>query len=165
MEKYSHNLAESIWTENIPPLTIKLYIYQMFRSLSYIHSHKILHRDIKPQNYLVQRNRIMLGDFGCSKILEEGKESVAYICSREYRAPELLFGSKHYGLKVDIWSLGCIIAEIFLKKPLFKGNSIIEQIIKILQVLGSPNWKDISFVENSQSSFPKIRGRSLHYTL
>jgi len=86
----------------MPILEIKLYIYQLFRSLAYIHSQGICHRDIKPQNLLLDPNSgiLKLCDFGSAKILIENEPNVSYICSRYYRAPELIFGATNYTTKI-----------------------------------------------------------------
>lgn len=83
-------------------LEVKLYIYQLFRSLAYIHSQGICHRDIKPQNLLLDPNTgiLKLCDFGSAKILIENEPNVSYICSRYYRAPELIFGATNYTTKI-----------------------------------------------------------------
>jgi glycogen synthase kinase 3 beta len=86
----------------MPTLEVKLYIYQLFRSLAYIHSQGICHRDIKPQNLLLDPNSgiLKLCDFGSAKILVENEPNVSYICSRYYRAPELIFGATNYTTKI-----------------------------------------------------------------
>merc|ERR1712070_944209 len=101
----------------MPILEVKIYIYQLFRSLAYIHSQGICHRDIKPQNLLLdpQSGILKLCDFGSAKILIEGEPNVSYICSRYYRAPELMLG-----------------------QPLFPGESGIDQLVEIIKVLGTP---------------------------
>lgn len=86
----------------MPILEVKLYIYQLFRSLAYIHSQGICHRDIKPQNLLLDPNTgiLKLCDFGSAKILVENEPNVSYICSRYYRSPELIFGATNYTTKI-----------------------------------------------------------------
>lgn len=90
----------------MPILEIKLYIYQLFRSLAYIHSQGICHRDIKPQNLLLDpaKGILKLCDFGSAKILVENEPNVSYICSRYYRAPELIFGATNYTTKIGMSS-------------------------------------------------------------
>lgn len=90
----------------MPLFDIKLYIYQLFRSLAYIHSQGICHRDIKPQNLLLNPTIgvLKLCDFGSAKVLVAGKPNVSYICSRYYRAPELIFGSTNYTTKIGLFS-------------------------------------------------------------
>lgn len=91
----------------MPILEVKLYIYQLFRSLAYIHSQGICHRDIKPQNLLLDPSTgvLKLCDFGSAKILVENEPNVSYICSRYYRAPELIFGATNYTTKIGKYSI------------------------------------------------------------
>ena len=99
-----------------PTLFMKLYTYQLCRSLAYIHSLGVCHRDIKPQNLLVhpETHMLKLCDFGSAKILVKGEPNVSYICSRYYRAPELIFGATDYTCCIDVWSAGCVLAELLL---------------------------------------------------
>lgn len=96
----------------MPILEVKLYIYQLFRSLAYIHSQGICHRDIKPQNLLLDPNSgiLKLCDFGSAKILVENEPNVSYICSRYYRAPELIFGATNYTTKIGAFYPGFVSA-------------------------------------------------------
>ena len=101
----------------------------MLSSLKYIHSKGIAHRDIKPQNILVntKNNKIKLCDFGSAKKIEQGQKSIAYICSRFYRAPELIFGSTDYTCQIDVWSMGCVLGtptkdDICSMNPHFKDH-------------------------------------------
>lgn len=107
-------------------MLVKLYSYQLLRALSYIGKLNVMHRDIKPQNLLVDPTCHILKvcDFGSAKKIdtEDDKGSVSYICSRYYRAPELMFGSKNYNTSIDIWSAGCVIAEMLQGEPIFKGE-------------------------------------------
>jgi serine/threonine protein kinase len=109
----------------VPPLLVKIYSYQLVRSIAYIHAVGICHRDIKPQNVLVDTNShiLKLCDFGSAKKLMPGEPNVSYICSRYYRAPELIFGNSNYATQIDVWSVGCVIAELMLGQPIFPGES------------------------------------------
>lgn len=117
----------------------------MFRSLAYIHALGICHRDIKPQNLLVDPSThiLKLCDFGSAKKLIKGEPNVSYICSRYYRAPELIFGCTDYAPAIDVWSVGCVIAELMLGQPLFPGESGVDQLVEIIKVLGTPTREQI----------------------
>lgn len=117
---------------------IKLISYQVFRGLLYIHSKGICHRDIKPHNILLKGKNAAICDFGSAKILRQGESNLPYICSRCYRAPELIFGATHYTTMIDIWSMGCVILEMLNKVPLFIGESSIDHLIEVIKVMGTP---------------------------
>jgi len=145
----------------MPMLQIKLYMYQLLRSLAYIHSVGICHRDIKPQNLLLNPGTgvLKLCDFGSAKILVQGEPNVSYICSRYYRAPELIFGATNYTTNIDIWSTGCVMAELMLGQPLFPGESGIDQLVEIIKVLGTPSREQIRTMNPNymEHKFPQIK--------
>jgi glycogen synthase kinase 3 beta len=162
----------------MPILEVKLYIYQLFRALAYIHSQGICHRDIKPQNLLLDPSTgvLKLCDFGSAKILVENEPNVSYICSRYYRAPELIFGATNYTTKIgkfcspflsvsigsdlaDVWSTGCVMAELMLGQPLFPGESGIDQLVEIIKVLGTPTRDQIRTMNPNymEHKFPQIK--------
>ncbi|RCK57952.1 Protein kinase MCK1 [Candida viswanathii] len=124
----------------IPYPHMKAYTFQLARAMLYLHGYGISHRDIKPSNILVDPNTVKLKicDFGSAKKLEPNQPSVSYICSRYYRAPELIVGCSLYTTKIDIWGLGCVIAEMFLGKPIFQGQSPESQLKEIAKLLGPP---------------------------
>jgi glycogen synthase kinase 3 beta len=110
--------------------------------LAYLHSIGVVHRDIKPSNLLTTHGyNLVIGDFGSAKLTTEldSEDNATYICSRFYRAPELIFGNKEYGSPIDIWSAGCCFAELLKHAPLFKGSSTKKQIVEIIKVLGTPS--------------------------
>lgn len=91
--------------QNMPLIFVKLYTYQIFRGLAYMHSVAgVCHRDLKPQNVLVDclSHQVKICDFGSAKVLAKGEENISYICSRFYRAPELIFGATEYTTAIDI---------------------------------------------------------------
>ncbi|KAI9207377.1 kinase-like domain-containing protein [Polychytrium aggregatum] len=147
--------------QTMPMLCIKLYMYQMFRSLAYIHALGICHRDIKPQNLLLDPTSgvLKLCDFGSAKILVAGEPNVSYICSRYYRAPELIFGSTGYVVNIDVWSAGCVMAELMLGQPLFPGESGVDQLVEIIKVLGTPTREQIKAMNQNYTEykFPQIK--------
>jgi len=145
----------------LPLLYVKLYLYQLSRALSHIHALGICHRDIKPQNLLVnpETQQLKLCDFGSAKALVKGEPNVAYICSRYYRAPELIFGSTDYSTAIDVWSQGCVGAELLLGQPLFPGDSGVDQLVEIIKVLGTPTREEISAMNSNYTEFkfPQIK--------
>ncbi len=134
---------------------IKLYIWQLARALAHIHALNICHRDIKPHNLLLDPSThvVKLCDFGSAKILTKGEPNVSYICSRYYRAPELIFGSTDYSCAIDTWSLGCVAAELMLGEPLFPGDSSVDQLVEIIKVLGTPSRSEIQAMNRSYTEF------------
>ncbi|XP_076282942.1 glycogen synthase kinase-3 beta isoform X4 [Lasioglossum baleicum] len=147
--------------QTIPISFIKLYMYQLFRSLAYIHSLGICHRDIKPQNLLLdpETGVLKLCDFGSAKHLVKGEPNVSYICSRYYRAPELIFGAIDYTTKIDVWSAGCVLAELLLGQPIFPGDSGVDQLVEIIKVLGTPTRDQIREMNPNYTEFkfPQIK--------
>jgi len=141
--------------QTIPISYIKLYMYQLFRSLAYIHSLGICHRDIKPQNLLLDpaTGILKLCDFGSAKHLVRGEPNVSYICSRYYRAPELIFGAIDYTTKIDVWSAGCVLAELLLGQPIFPGDSGVDQLVEIIKVLGTPTREQIREMNPNYTEF------------
>ncbi|CAJ1952935.1 unnamed protein product [Cylindrotheca closterium] len=146
----------------LPLLYVKLYLYQLSRALAHIHTIGICHRDIKPQNLLVnpKNQQLKLCDFGSAKALVKGEPNVSYICSRYYRAPELIFGSTDYTTAIDIWSEGCVGAELLLGQPLFPGDSGVDQLVEIIKVLGTPTKEEIRSMNSNyiEFKFPQIKG-------
>jgi len=153
----SHTKAKKL----VPVIYTKVYMYQIARSLAYIHSLGICHRDIKPQNLLLnsKTHEVKLCDFGSAKMLVKGEANVAYICSRYYRAPELVFEATEYTPKIDVWSMGCVMAELLLGNPLFPGDSGVDQLIEIIKVLGTPTKEQIHAMNKHHTSFkfPQIK--------
>jgi len=148
--------------QSIPMIYIKVYTYQLLRALGYIHAIGVCHRDIKPQNLLLdpQLSIMKICDFGSAKMLVKGEPNVAYICSRYYRAPELVFGATNYTTAIDVWSAGCVLAELLLGQPLFPGESGVDQLVEIIKVLGTPTREEIQAMNHTYTEykFPQIKG-------
>lgn len=148
----------------MPLVLVKLYMYQTLRSLAYIHGQGICHRDIKPQNLLVNPHThvVKLCDFGSAKKLQKGEPNISYICSRYYRAPELIFGATEYTSSIDVWSAGCVMAELLSGQPLFPGDSGVDQLIEIIKALGTPTKEEIKSMNPNYTDFkfPQIKGHS-----
>lgn len=137
-----------------PILFVKLFAFQMFCGLNYIHSLDITHRDIKPQNILVdvENGILKICDFGSAKIISENEQSVSYIASRYYRAPELVLDCVHYGPSIDIWASGCVIAEVIQAgMPMFTSETSFGQIDAIISILGYPEQEDLNSFPHSRS--------------
>jgi len=142
----------------LPESFVKNVMLQLCRGLKYIHDLPLAHRDIKPANLLLNMNDglLRIADFGsCIELLS--KERGRYtpnLVTLWYRAPEILFGSRSYTHAVDMWSAGCVFAELLTGKPLFDAHTEIEQINKIFGVLGSPsgmNWPSFDSLPNAAS--------------
>ena len=130
----------------------RFFVYQILRGLKYIHSANILHRDLKPSNILVNSNcDIKIGDFGLARItdLNEDNDFLSeYVATRWYRPPEVLLNYETYGPALDVWSVGCILAELILRRPLFPGETTMDQIAKIVNIIGSPSEEDLNKCPN-----------------
>ena len=122
------------------PANIKSYILQTLLGLEYLHSNWILHRDLKPNNLLMNRDGILkIADFGLAKFYGSPNRVYTHIVvTRWYRAPELLFGARNYGTGVDVWAVGCILAELLLRIPFVAGDTDLDQLAKIFQAMGTP---------------------------
>jgi serine/threonine protein kinase len=143
------------------PDMIKRISYQLLQGVDFLHSHRIVHRDLKPQNVLITNaGLVKLADFGLARIYSE-QALTSVVVTLWYRAPEVLLLS-NYASSVDIWSCGCILFELYARKPLFPGNSESDQLRRIFEVIGSPAedcWpQDVSL---PWTAFSKFKSTSL----
>lgn len=127
----------------LKPNIVKSYAFQLFSGIDFLHSHRIIHRDVKPDNILLSRSGLLkLCDFGMARYFSVPMRPYTKgVVTIWYKAPELLV-SNPYDLSIDIWSAGCIIFEMISGKPLFPGDGNIDQLIKILTVLGTNSTKE-----------------------
>eukprot|EP01111_Echinosteliopsis_oligospora_P011451 TRINITY_DN3789_c0_g1_i1.p1 TRINITY_DN3789_c0_g1~~TRINITY_DN3789_c0_g1_i1.p1 ORF type:complete len:301 (-),score=70.99 TRINITY_DN3789_c0_g1_i1:166-1068(-) len=143
----------------INPLLVKSYMYQLLRGIAYCHSHRILHRDLKPQNLLIDRNgALKLADFGLARAFGIPVRTYTHeVVTLWYRAPEILLGARAYSTPVDVWAAACIFAEMATKRPIFPGDSEIDELFRIFRVLGTPSeqtWPGVSALPDYKSTFP-----------
>ncbi|KAF7224840.1 mitogen-activated protein kinase 12 [Nothobranchius furzeri] len=129
---------------------IKYLVYQMLKGLKYIHSAGVIHRDLKPSNLAVNQDcELKILDFGLAR--QTDSEMTGYVVTRWYRAPEVMLNWMHYTQTVDIWSVGCIMAEMLQGKPLFKGTDHLDQLDQIWKVTGTPTKELISKLESEDA--------------
>ncbi|KAF5207820.1 Cyclin-dependent kinase [Thalictrum thalictroides] len=146
---------------------VKKFLYQILRGIAYCHSHRVLHRDLKPQNLLIDRcnNVLKLADFGLARAFGIPVRTFTHeVVTLWYRAPEILLGSHHYSTSVDVWSVGCIFSEMVNQRPLFPGDSEIDELFKIFRIMGTPNeetWPGVSSLPDFKSAFPKWPSKDL----
>lgn len=151
----------------IPTPLIKKILYGIIRGVNYLHENRIFHRDLKPDNILLGAalNKIKLADFGLSRTFHQPmREYSREILTLWYRSPEVCLGNLSYSIGVDTWALGCIMAEMYLGKAIFRGSSDSEQLMMIFQTTGTPteaNWPGVTLFNNFSIKFPKFDKKEL----
>uniref|UniRef100_A0A8D0D1N7 mitogen-activated protein kinase n=1 Tax=Sander lucioperca TaxID=283035 RepID=A0A8D0D1N7_SANLU len=151
------DLGKLMKLERLSEDRVQFLVYQMMRGLKYIHSAGIIHRDLKPGNLAINPDcELKILDFGLAR--QADVEMTGYVVTRWYRAPEVILNWMHYTQTVDIWSAGCIMAEMLLGKPLFKGSDHLDQLREIMKITGTPA---ADFVVKLQSQDAKNYIRSL----
>ncbi|KAJ1528754.1 hypothetical protein ONE63_007141 [Megalurothrips usitatus] len=151
----------------ITPAQGKSYMQMLLLGLNYLHKHHIMHRDLKPANLLISfEGELKIADLGQARLVwtENKSENRPYthqVATRWYRAPELLYGAKFYSQAVDLWAVGCILAEIIMKSPLFPGETDIEQLAMVISSLGTPteeSWPGLTALPDyNKIIFPESR--------
>ncbi|KAJ8521579.1 hypothetical protein ONZ45_g1744 [Pleurotus djamor] len=142
MEADLHQIIKS--GQSLTNEHVQYFLYQVLRGMKYVHSASVIHRDLKPGNLLVNADcELKICDFGLSRGYDAVPDDNAshlteYVATRWYRAPEIILAFRRYNTAIDVWSIGCIFAELLTGKPLFKGKDYVDQLNKILDVLGTP---------------------------
>jgi len=147
--------------------TIKSFLQQLLRGISFCHEYRVLHRDLKPQNLLINRKgELKLADFGLARAFGIPVRSYSHeVVTLWYRAPDVLMGSRKYSTPIDIWSAGCIFAEMATGRPLFPGTSTPDQLLRIFKILGTPtekNWSTIAEMPEYKNDFPLYSAQKLN---
>jgi len=155
---------DSVTTLSAP--LVQSYCKQLMQGLTYCHQRRIVHRDLKPQNLLIdKKGSLKIADFGLARAFcVPVRQYTHEVVTLWYRAPEILLGSATYSIPVDIWSAGCIFAEMLSKKPLFPGDSEIDQLFKIFRQMGTPTediWHGCTSLPDFKPSFPKWKKQDL----
>ncbi|RWS14987.1 mitogen-activated protein kinase 14-like isoform X4 [Dinothrombium tinctorium] len=159
------DLNSIIRTQKLSDDHVQFLVYQILRGLKYIHSAGIIHRDLKPSNIAVNEDcELKILDFGLARQAEA--EMTGYVATRWYRAPEIMLNWMHYNQTVDIWSVGCIMAELITSRTLFPGTDHIDQLLRIMQLCGTPDeelMKKITSEEavNYIKTLPPMKKRNL----
>ncbi|KAH3766801.1 Cyclin-dependent kinase 20 [Pelomyxa schiedti] len=153
LEFMPYDLDQVLKQWDVPEACAKYFLRLILRGLAYCHLHGVVHRDIKPSNILLDdTGRLVIADFGLARALPRctigGQEELMtnQVATRWYKAPELLLGAQRYDFGIDIWALGCVFVELLCGEPLFPGETDIDQLFKIVQILGTPtvqNWPGV----------------------
>ncbi|KAK3785605.1 hypothetical protein RRG08_012706 [Elysia crispata] len=160
------DLNNILKTQTLTDDHVQFLIYQILRGLKYIHSAGILHRDLKPSNIAVNEDcELKILDFGLARLTDE--EMTGYVATRWYRAPEIMLNWMHYNQTVDIWSVGCIMAEMLMGRPLFPGSDHIDQLTRILSLVGMPSEQMMKQIISDDArsyirSLPKMKKKDFH---
>ncbi|XP_042224493.1 mitogen-activated protein kinase 14-like isoform X2 [Homarus americanus] len=155
------DLNNIVKTQKLTDDHVQFLIYQVLRGLKYIHSAGIIHRDLKPSNIAVNEDcELKILDFGLARPTES--EMTGYVATRWYRAPEIMLNWMHYNQTVDIWSVGCIMAELLTGRTLFPGADHIDQLNKIMKLVGTPSQDLIDKLSSEEArnyirSLPQMR--------
>jgi len=164
LDKDLKAVLESLGKEEfLDPQLVKKFLYQILQGTAACHARRILHRDLKPQNILIDKTgNLKIADFGLARAFAIPARPYTHeVVTLWYRAPEILLGSIEYSTPIDIWSIGCIFVELVTKQPLFTGDSEIDQLYRIFRILGTPNeevWPGVSSLKDYKSTFPNWSG-------
>lgn len=167
LKKYMDSLPSG---QLMDKMLVKSYLYQILQAMLFCHQRRVIHRDLKPQNLLIDSQGIIkLADFGLARALCIPVRVYTHeVVTLWYRAPEVLLGAARYSTPVDIWSIGCIFAEMASRRPVFRGDSEIDQLFRIFRTLSTPseeNWPGVSQLPDYKSTFPSWRTNVLPQTV
>uniref|UniRef100_A0A672H756 mitogen-activated protein kinase n=1 Tax=Salarias fasciatus TaxID=181472 RepID=A0A672H756_SALFA len=160
------DLGKLMKVQRLSEEKIQYLVYQMLKGLKYIHSAGIIHRDLKPGNLAINQDcELKILDFGLAR--QADSEMTGYVVTRWYRAPEVILSWMRYTQTVDIWSVGCIMAEMLQGKPLFKGCDHLDQLTEIMKLTGTPTQEFVSQLDSEDArsyikSLPKVEKKDLH---
>lgn len=140
------------------PVIIKSFMHQLLQGIAFCHTNRVLHRDLKPQNLLINSKGVLkLADFGLARAFGIPVNTFSNeVVTLWYRAPDVLLGSRTYNTSIDIWSAGCIMAEMFSGRPLFPGTTNEDQLVRIFRIMGTPSertWPGISQYTEYKTNF------------
>jgi negative regulator of PHO system len=157
----------------LDPVTVRSFMYQLLKGTAFCHENRVLHRDLKPQNLLInKKGELKIGDFGLARafgvpvntfsnevrvhfILDPPKlRTSGKVVTLWYRAPDVLLGSRTYSTSIDIWSCGCIFAEMISGVPLFRGRDNQDQLLHIMRIIGSPDERTLRKLAADSVSVP-----------
>nr|QNH86181.1 cyclin dependent kinase 1 [Meretrix meretrix] len=163
LKKYMDTIPSGQYMDK---MLVKSYTYQIIQGILFCHQRRVLHRDLKPQNLLIDNNGVIkLADFGLARAFGIPVRVYTHeVVTLWYRAPEILLGSQRYSTPVDVWSVGCIFAEMVTKRPLFHGDSEIDQLFRIFRTLTTPTedtWPGVSSMPDYKPTFPNWKTNQL----
>ncbi|XBW36115.1 hypothetical protein QEN19_001691 [Hanseniaspora menglaensis] len=158
------DLHKVINTQILSDDHLQYFVYQILRGLKFIHGSGLIHRDLKPSNLLVNSScDLKICDFGLARLdtdivgknseyeLEDKLIMTEYVATRWYRAPEIMLTASEYTKGIDVWSVGCILAELILKRPIFPGKDYKDQLIKVFAILGTPSMEELNKLPNKRA--------------